>query len=78
MHDVVYRLCLAGYTAAIYALEQACARRRGIVCRNGGDLMNTTDVDNYPGFPDGIMGPDLMMKMQAQAERFGTKVVSMT
>jgi thioredoxin reductase (NADPH) len=41
----------------------------------GGDLMNTTDVDNFPGFPEGVMGPDLMMKMQAQAERFGTEII---
>jgi len=66
----------AGYTAAIYA---ARANLNPIVIASsvefGGDLMTTTDVDNFPGFPDGIMGPDLMMKMQAQAERFGTKIV---
>lgn len=66
----------AGYTAAIYA---ARANLHPLVVASsvefGGDLMNTTDVDNFPGFPEGIMGPDLMMKMQAQAERFGAEIV---
>jgi thioredoxin reductase (NADPH) len=66
----------AGYTAAIYA---ARANLRPLLIASsveaGGELMNTTEVENFPGFPDGIMGPDLMFKMQAQAERFGTEVV---
>ena len=66
----------AGYTAAIYA---ARADLKPLVIASsvemGGDLMKTTDVDNYPGFPDGVMGPDLMMAMQAQAERFGAELV---
>jgi thioredoxin reductase (NADPH) len=66
----------AGYTAAIYA---ARANLSPLVIASsvefGGDLMNTTDVDNFPGFPEGIMGPDLMSKMQAQAERFGAEIV---
>lgn len=66
----------AGYTAAIYA---ARANLSPLVVASsvefGGDLMNTTDVDNFPGFAEGIMGPDLMSKMQAQAERFGAEIL---
>ena len=66
----------AGYTAAIYA---ARASLNPLVVASsvefGGDLMNTTDVDNFPGFPEGIMGPELMMFMQKQAERFGAEIM---
>lgn len=66
----------AGYTAAIYAARAGFSPK--VVAGQltaGGALMNTTDVENFPGFPEGVMGPDLMENLQQQAEKFGAEVL---
>lgn len=66
----------AGYTAALYTSRAFLKTALISGIQPGGQLMTTTEVDNYPGFPKGIMGPQLMSDMQEQVKRFGTEVIS--
>src|SRR5439155_21441071 len=76
MHDVIsIGSGSAGYTAAIYACR--AGRKTMVVAASipGGQLMITSDVENFPGFPEGVLGPELMEKLRRQAEKFGPEII---
>jgi thioredoxin reductase (NADPH) len=76
MHDmIIIGSGSAGYTAAIYACR---AGRKTLILAGsipGGQLMITSDVENFPGFPEGVLGPELMEKLRRQAEKFGPEII---
>src|SRR5436305_5372229 len=66
----------AGYTAAIYAARANLSVLMLQGYQTGGQLMQTSDVENYPGFEEGILGPEMMEKFEGQARRFGTEMMA--